>query len=260
MKTAFFFFICCLVGLAGNLYGAEGPAGLDFIVHPQHISINAGFNGGQVSVSGKIPSKADALVRLTGEPEHSKLKQKGRALGLLWMNLDSVEIANVPDVFLLCLPQKADGSPGLDQSVFRSLNLGLEGLRRQAEIIGGGSDKGALFDEFVKLKQTSGRYGVLDNTVHYEQNSGKMKSFVAKLPLPSTLPQGAYQLEVYVIEDGAVTASATREIDAGEVGMPFWISKLAFDHGTLYGILAVVVAVFAGLLTGILFKGEKGAH
>ena len=49
-------------------------------------------------------------------------------------------------------------------------------------------------------------------------------------------------------------------IDVREVGMPAWISSLAFNHGALYGILAVLVAVVAGLGTGILFKGGKGAH
>ena len=260
MKAVFFISMCCLMCLTGNLYGAGISSDFDITIHPEHISIDAGFNGTAVTITGQIPSNADALIRITGKPEHSRLKQKGRVLGILWMNLGSVEVANVPDLFLLYLPEETEGVSWSNQPVLRNLGLGLEGVRKQAEISGGDNNKDALFDEFVKLKQKSGRYAVLDNSVHYGQNDGKMKSFTATLPLPSTLPEGTYQLETFVIEDGAVTASATREIDAGEVGLPSWISTLAFDHGTLYGVLAVLVALMAGLLTGILFKGEKGAH
>jgi hypothetical protein len=38
------------------------------------------------------------------------------------------------------------------------------------------------------------------------------------------------------------------------------MSSMAFNHGTLYGIVAVMVAILAGLLTGVVFKGGKGAH
>ena len=65
---------------------------------------------------------------------------------------------------------------------------------------------------------------------------------------------------MFTVEGGAITGTARREIDAREVGMPAWISALAFNHGTLYGVLAVLVAIIAGLVTGIIFKGEKGAH
>ena len=49
------------------------------------------------------------------------------------------------------------------------------------------------------------------------------------------------------------------EIEAKKVGMPAFITSFAFNHGTLYGVLAVLVAIIAGLVTGVIFKGEK-AH
>jgi uncharacterized protein (TIGR02186 family) len=246
--------------LAGKLYAADTPTALSVSVQPEHIQIGAAFNGVNVSVAGEIPSDADAVIRLTGKPEHSRLKQKGRALGVLWMNLDAVEISKAPNVFLLYLPAGNEAASEAGRPNWHKLGIGLDGLRRQVDIVARDDNKDALFDEFVKLKENAGLYGMVENAVHYGQNNGSVKSFTATLSLPASLPQGTYRFELLAIKNGTTQASLVRDIDAYEVGMPAWISRLAFDHGTLYGVLAVLVALVAGLLTGIMFKGEKGAH
>ncbi|WP_083456526.1 TIGR02186 family protein [Desulfosarcina cetonica] len=200
------------------------------------------------------------MVRLTGPPEDRHLKQKGRALGVLWMNLGSVEISNVPSVFLLYLPKADAPSPAKRPPAWQSLGLGLKGLAAKAAIVAADTDQATIFNEFVKLKEKSGLYGVMPNVVHYGPDDGIQKTFQATLALPAALPQGDYHIAVLAIQDGAVSTSAIQTIDARETGMPAWISAMAFNHGTLYGVLAVVVAVIAGLTTGILFKDKGGAH
>jgi uncharacterized protein (TIGR02186 family) len=260
MKKIFAIAMVSLVCLSARLFAADAAIDLGVTLQPEHIRMGAGYDGENVFVSGQIPSDATALIRVTGKPEHSKLKQKGRALGVLWMNLGSVEISKVPSVFLLYLPESAPKASQTGQPAWRALDLGLEGLRKQADIVAADAEKNSLFDEFVKLKQKSGLYGQVDNAVHYGPIDGKMKPFEATLALPAALPTGTYHIDVLAVKDGAIEASAVRDIDAREVGMPAWISTLAFDHGTIYGIFAVLVAVVAGLFTGLLFKGDKGAH
>lgn len=249
-----------LLCLAGRMYGAEPSKGFTITVQPEQILIGAGYNGKQVLVSGKIPSDASALVRVTGQPEHAKLKQKGRALGFLWMNLGSVEITKVPNVFLLYLPGEFHNTKEKGQQAWQAFGIGLDGVRQQADIVAQEGNKDELFDEYVKLKRKSGLYGIVENAVHYGSDNGPMKSFDATLALPAALPQGTYKIEVFAIENNTVDAHAVRKIEAKEIGEPAWISSLARKHGILYGVLAVLVAIIAGLLTGILFKGEKGAH
>ena len=252
----------CLTCLgAGLLTAALASTGLNITVHPEHILIGAGYNGEHVTVSGKIPSDASAFIRVTGKPENNKLKQKGKAMGGLWMNLGSVEISKAPDVFLLYLPEDASHDAlQSGQPAWRSLGIGPEHLRTVVGIVAEDASKDAVFDEFIKLKEKSGLYGIVDNAVHYDQNDGTMKSFSAVLALPAALTQGTYHIELLTLTNGVIDTSADISIDAKEVGMPLWISELAFDHSTLYGVLAVLVALMAGLVTGIIFKGEKGAH
>jgi uncharacterized protein (TIGR02186 family) len=246
--------------LAGKPYAADTPTALSVSMQPEHIQMGAAFNGAHISVAGEIPSDADAVIRLIGKPEHRRLKQKGRALGVLWMNLEAVEVSKAPNVFLVYLPAGDGAGSDAGRPAWHKLGIGLDGLRRQVDIVARDDNKDALFDEFVKLKEKAGLYGMVENAVQYEQNNGSVKSFNTTLSLPASLPQGNYRLELLAIRNGAVEASLIRNIDAREVGMPAWISRLAFNHGTLYGVLAVLVAVVAGLFTGIMFKGEKGAH
>jgi len=252
--------ILSLLFLAGGVRGNDSSNAIHLSLQPEHILMGAGYNGKQISISGTIPSEAEALVRVTGKAEHSKLKQKGRALGFLWMNLGSVEISNVPSIFLLYLPGSFHEAKEGDQQNWQNLGIGLQSIRQRASIIAQNGNHDQLFDEYVKLKKKSGLYDIAENSVHYGPENGGKKSFNAKPTLPAALPQGIYQIEVFAIKDDKVEASAVHNLDAREIGEPAWISSLAYKHGILYGILSVLAAVIVGLLTGFLFKGEKGAH
>jgi hypothetical protein len=239
-------FVC----FAGRL-PAYAASDIQMTTTPDRILKGATYNGRQIEVTGSLPADASVIIRVTGQVEHRKLKQKGRALGILWMNQGTVEISNVPIVFLLYLPEGEKNTPIQD--------LGLSAVRNSARIESEEEANG-LFEEFVKLKQKSGLYGTFPGLVEYGAPDGSEKPFRCTLSMPSALPSGSYQLEAVAVKDHRVVSRATMEIEALETGMPAFISRLAFDHGTLYGVLAVVIAILAGLLSGVLFKGGKGAH
>jgi uncharacterized protein (TIGR02186 family) len=256
MKRLLAILIVGLVCMAGLPRGAVAAAELQATLQPNEILMGASYDGQSIAVTGTLPADAVALIRVTGKMEHNHLKQKGRALGILWMNQGSVEISHVPRVFQLYLSEAVQA-----QSPVKSLQrLGLDTIREQAEIVSKNGDKDELFAEFVKLKQKAGLYGTIPDAIGYEQTSAGVKSFHCTLSMPSDLPPGDYTIEVFAIRDDTVVAQAAQALIAKETGMTAFISSLAFQHGTLYGVLAVLVALIAGLLTGIVFKGGKGAH
>ena len=229
---------------------------LQITLAPNVILMGATYNGTTLLVSGTIPKDAEAFVRVTGELEDVKLKKKGRALGLLWMNLGSVNIRQAPNVFFLC-PSKAVQT---NQGNWHRLGLGFEALKRRVDVTPASEDKDALFKEFMKLKESKELYTVYENAIAYGSTSGSMKPFSATVRIPSDMPQGVFKIEVFAIRDDAILATGTQEMKVAEVGLPAMMSSMAFNHGTLYGIVAVMVAILAGLLTGVVFKGGKGAH
>lgn len=249
-----FILILTLGIMAGISCGASAGDDIHMSVLPNEILMGATYNGQRIHVSGHLPSDAAAIIRVTGDMEDSKLKKKGRALGVLWMNQGTVEISHVPSVFLLYLPGEIKTDP------FPLPDLGLEGVRRAAQIQSQEGEHDALFEDFVKLKEEAGLYGIFPGSVNYGKEAGGGKSFRCTLNMPSDLPRETYQVEVFAVRNGSVVAQARQPIVAKEIGVPAFISTLAFDHSTIYGVLAVLVAAIAGLLTGVIFKGGKGAH
>ncbi len=252
--------VLVLMGLFPLPQTASAALPIQLRVVPDEIKMGLSYNGVDVSIAGKIPADSEVLVRVMGQPEHQKLKKKGRVLGLLWMNTEAVHIENVPSVFLLypsaALAEQAKRRP----EQWRRLGLGLEAMEEQVEIRPSGEDRDALFQEFVKLKEAAGLYGTVRGAVHYEDKGDGLKSFTCVAPLPSNLAQGEYVIEAVAVKDGAIAARGRVPIDAAEAGVTARLSYLAFNHGTLYGVLAVLVALLAGSFTGVIFKGGKGAH
>jgi uncharacterized protein (TIGR02186 family) len=252
MKRLLILLTLWFVCFSGRLPVAAA-ADIQITATPDRILKGATYNGLQIEVTGSLPADASVIIRVTGQVEHRKLKKKGRALGILWMNLGAVEISNVPGVFLLYPPEGEEVTGFLP-------GMGLDAVRESAEIESEGKDTDGLFEEFVKLKQKSGLYGTFPGVVEYGEQDGGGKTFQCTVSMPSALPTGTYQLEAVAIKGDAVVSRTTLELEAMETGMSAFISRLAFDHGTLYGVLAVLIAVMAGLLTGVLFKGGKGEH
>jgi len=242
--------VLCLLGVEPR---ANGAIPVKMKLEPSVVTIGASYNGAKVIVSGEIPRNAEALVTVNGREVDIALKKKERVFGFLWMNLGTVIFHKVPNVYLVY-------TDGLDLNTRNNLDIGFEYVKKQLKVTPPSEDKEFLFDEFLKLKEKEGLYGLKDDTVHYGAENGSLKSFTCILSLPPRIPQGIYKVEIFAIKDGKIIGTNSREVKVEEVGLPKIISTLAFEHGTLYGVLATLVAIVAGLLMGFLFKGGKGAH
>jgi uncharacterized protein (TIGR02186 family) len=242
-----------LLGLSGGGLQANDTAPVKMKLEPNVILIGAFYNGDKVSVSGEIPGGAKALLKVSGQQVETALKKKGRALGVLWMNMGTVTFHQIPNVYLVY-------TGGLNPGSGNGLGIGFDHVKRQLKITPDSEDKDALFDEFLKLKEDEGLYALKENAIRYGAETGLFKSFACTLSLPSRLPQGTYKVDLFAIKDGEIIGTDSQELKVKEIGLPTIISSLAFEHGTLYGVLATLVAIFAGLLMGAPFKGGKGGH
>lgn len=227
--------------------------GADFSVTPDRIDINAFYNGTSLAIEGRVPEGSQVVLRFTGVPEELRMKQKGRALGLLWMNMDSLHFSGVPRVSLVesSAPLKELGLPGA--------KLSLEGLAENITIEPATADRKELLPELLKLKQKEGLFRQATGAVKLGEKHDGMQAFTASLAVPSRLSSGSYSVEVVAVKDGQIVAQNSKSIDVRLVGVPALMADLAFNHGAWYGILASVIAILGGLAIGLIFQ-SKGAH
>jgi uncharacterized protein (TIGR02186 family) len=252
--------ILLLAGLLGGPPLAVSAVNFKAELKPSVIHIGAFYDGQPVSVSGVAPATSEVVVRVTGKRQDLELKKKGRALGIFWMNLDNVSFHKVPELYLLFTSKEFREAVGTNPGASGMGMVGLESLEGQIEIKPTPADRHALFRELLKLKESEGLYAVRGDAVHYEKAQGPIKHFVATVLMPSRLTPGDYLVETFALNHGEIVAKGADELKVDQVGLPALLSSLAFEHGGLYGILATLIAVAAGLLMGFLFKGSKGAH
>ncbi len=241
---------------AAALLCLAGPAragGLDIKLTPNLVSIGPFFGGTTLSLSGTVPQDSQVAVVMRGPLSNLEFKQKRRTLGVFWMNQGKVVFRGVPSVYMV------HTSPGLAEASPGQAKFGYEAVERAVQITPE-AEKDFLFREFVKLKEESGLYAEKTGTVEFGPAKGGQKTFHTTLVISSQMPTGDYQVRVMALEGRRVLAESTEHLKVQESKSLQKLSNLAKNHGLLYGILAVFIAIGAGLLMDLLFGTKKGMH
>jgi len=255
MKTGYF-----LLFVAFCLFTVSSAAAQDvarMTVEPQAINIGALYNGTTLTANGSLPADSEAIVRFMGTACELHMKVRGKVGGIMWMNLDSITFKGVPSV---CLVSSAVDLNRLEANGGASIRvLRLSGLKGSVMIEGNGGGHENAFEEFLKLKQKEGLYREMFGNISYGSASEGQKTFRAEVPIPSRLSPGAYMVELDAVRNGEVIARAEQPVTVKLVGFPALLAGLAFGHSALYGILATIIALLAGLAIGLVFQG-RGSH
>lgn len=238
------------------------PAGSTLSVttknEPNLIAIGAFFNGTQLTVSGKVDIKNDVVVIVSGKQEELTLKKKGKALGLLWMNLGDVHFKNIPNLYILYSSRGWMESAATDPKTWEKLGIGFEYLKKEMEIEAPVAERDALANEFLKLKQNHGLYAFHPDEISFGQNNEKERFFSANIWIPPRIPTGEYQVRVMEIHNNQLVDNSISQLKVKEEGIPLMLATLAFNHSILYGFLAVFIAIAAGLAMDFFFGTGKG--
>ena len=234
--------------------GKGNAAGLDFTLGQATIDMDLFYNGTSVAVDGWAPEGSQVVVRFIGQIGEATMKRKGKVMGLLWMNKDTLHFSNMPAV---CLVESSAPLTELGRS---GEKLGLAEVAESIAIEPASADRTMLLPELLKLKKSEGLYREDAGVVRLADAKDGRRAFSAQIRVPSRLRAGDYSVEVFAVRNGAVVAQGAKPIAARLAGAPAFVADLAFNHGLWYGILASVIAILAGLAVGQIFKGKGGAH
>lgn len=237
---------------------AEEP--FEFSVMPDGVSIGTYYNGTNITVSGKVPEDCEAVGVFTDAGKELHLKEKGKALGLLWMNMDTLIFKNVPSVFFVVSRKKIEEVTAQENSDVQ--NIGFAGLTRRITLESDKTNPQFYIEELFNLKKQEGLYQEqAGEVVSYAEPVQGYKTFRMNINLPSRLSPGSYNVNVYAVQNGLIRSHAVKPVEVGLTDIPAFLAKLAFGHSLIYGILATVIAIASGLIIGFIFQGSKGgAH
>jgi uncharacterized protein (TIGR02186 family) len=248
--------VCLCWLMPAALVRAESPLRLG----SQMVPLGMFFHGSTVHAHGTVPAGYQLAVVCTGPKGELKLKRKERVLGLVWLTRGEVTFARVPSLYIV------DASAELEQlapqPTLDRLGVGYSSLKADATNEPPRDQRASeLFAELLRLKEREKLFGVDQHGVRLQEPKAGLVNWSTDIQLPPKLLPGDYVVRLYGFRAGNGELLDSRLLNVRQVGAVAAISAFARKWGLLYGIGAVLIALVAGLLTGMAFgRGAKGGH
>ena len=246
----------CVGFLLVALWGEVQAAPAELTVSPNVVRIGAWYDGAKIHVRANIPQGCQAVLELRGEPTQTRLMRKERYWGM-WKNGAEILERGAPSLYLAM-----STDPELLNRSNKKTSWGYDAISGRISFTGGvkGMVHSQLFDEFLRLKESRGRYGIFPGRASIQVLPDKGQQVEGVFNLPSHLPRGNYRVALSVIKEGRVVSKEIRPLKVALVGFPSAIFELAHRHALAYGILAAGLAILSGFLVGLIFQfiGKKG--
>jgi len=211
------------------------------------IAITAGFAGTELLLFGATEGEGDVVVLVRGPDSDVAVRRKARVAGI-WINTETLSFANVPSYY------RVAASKSLDEIVTPAL--------RQRHQIGSDFLRLAPSREADAIALAAFRAGLVRNKERlelYDPEPGRVtflgpRLFRTRIVFPANVPTGAYSVEVLLVQNGQVIAAQSTPMFVSKVGVGAEIYDFAHVHAAWYGLIAILIAVFAGWSAGLIFR------
>jgi uncharacterized protein (TIGR02186 family) len=243
MKARFFFLLISLLLLPMPARAQALVADLS----DHLIAITAGFAGTEVLLFGATEGEGDVIVLLRGPEAPVLVRRKTRAVGI-WVNTETIAFSGAPAFYRVAASRPIDeiANPALRARH----QIGVDQIRVTAERV----LTPQKFDNF--------RQGLLRNKQRedlYSTEVGRVsflgpRLFRTKIYLPANVPPGSYTVEVLLVRNNQVIAAQTTPMFVNKTGIGAEVYDFAHRHAAVYGLIAVLIAVFSGWAAGTVFR------
>jgi uncharacterized protein (TIGR02186 family) len=255
--------LVCLVGLFwGEAWGVS-PEARDKVITAASknvVQIGLTYRGDQIHFFGVNPVPgADVITRLTAEKEEAiKLSMKGK-VGPFWMTVKQYEVSGSP--FIYKIHANKPIKEIISDDTARELEIGYPAIKHKMKmhLVRGKAEPGdedKVFEGLVHIKESENLYNIVEDPARLQIAEGTLFKHYFRFPAKAT--EGSYQVETLAFKQGELVGYGKDVIKIQKVGLESWLTKTSQESPVFYGILAVLIAMGAGLGVGMIFR--KGGH
>ncbi|MTI18809.1 hypothetical protein E1162_16300 [Rhodobacteraceae bacterium RKSG542] len=227
-------------------------------ISAEEVKISSNFTGADILVFGEIgrdaatvprPGKYDIVVTVEGPPEQVTTWRKERVFGL-WINVNSKTYANVPSFYA------AHSSSPLEEvspdNILKQERTGLDNLPIAPVGIRftNKEEREAFREAFLRERVEDGLYAERFDAVEFLSPT----LFATNVPLPANIPTGTFTVTTFLYKDGVKLSEVEQTLSVAKTGFEQLTYSLAYEQPALYGIMAVILALFTGWMAGIIFR------
>ncbi len=258
MWRGIFTFITLLVVLLSRL-PAQAEESLDIGISTNEIAITADFAGADLTVFGALDNADrfllqigayDIIVALEGPARETVVRKKDRVFGI-WINRFSMRFEPAPMSYSLSSTLPIDR---ITQEIELSGRaIGIEHIHLQPSgNVGDGSRVPEFREALLRLRVNSGLYQSEPVGVEFVSSS----LFRATIRLPANVPVGQHKLRAFLFKNNEFVMERQLTLRVVKTGVEQFIFELAHEQAFVYGILAVVLAMFTGWVASVMFRQD----
>lgn len=189
----------------------------------------------------------DIIVVVRGPDLPIKIRKKDRVAGI-WINREQASLQAMPSFYALAATQAPADILLPDELAHYALGFSRIPLVWRTPPPPGEEEayRAAVLRRFSAAGLYSERpqaLAVIGDTL-----------FRTEIYFPVNVPIGSYQADIYLVRNGLVVIHQTTPLKVDKIGVERAIHAFAMTRPALYGVLAVVMAVVAGLMAGWLSR------
>ncbi len=229
------------------------------------IEVDAGFSGASVTLFGVVNGQPphgieniDIVATVIGPPRTINVRPIERK-GIIYTPGSANIARNVPGLYFVlssrAIDLVAEPASNLGQSL-NPKNLKLQfitedehGAAQNIAQNNEGSD-----DEIRQAAIEAGYSAGLFRTFTGTIKNGENGLFSMRIDLPARTPVGDYKVSVFAIEKGTVIGRDTADLSVNKAGIERAIYQMAYSHPFAYGIICVLISLFAGWAVSLAFR------
>lgn len=238
-----------------SLAACAAPASAEDLiagVSQDQIRITSNYAGTEIVVFGAIesiePSTAnavrDVVVVMRGPDADMAVRRKVRIAGI-WINRDAMMLSDMPTYYSVASSRPLEKIAS--RETLARYQIGLDYVR--PERVGTPARAEPFRLAAIADRAQAGVYSER-TSVEFLGNA----LFRARLPIPATVQRGEYTVEALLFRGGNVISAQSTPLYVDQFGFERRLFNFARKQPFLYGLSAVLTALFFGWLSSALFR------
>lgn len=215
-----------------------------------HVDINLGFNGADLTLFGVKNKPGEIAVVIRGPEQTTVIRRKSKVLGI-WMNTRAIEFLNVPVYYDLAASVRENQLAAPD--ILKKLDIGLDALDFRVEKNEDQQTIDSFREALVRNRQQGGHFPLSPRPVTFVSDD----FFRVNFHVPADVPTGSYLVETFLFHDGRVLDRRENRLRVAQAGFSADVYHFSKDHSFFYALLAVGLAIFLGAGSHLFFRRER---
>ena len=213
----------------------------------KEVKISTSFTGTNIQMFGSIDGEGEIVTVVRGYKRPEILHQKHRIAGI-WVNGNSVMFNSVPTYHFVASSKALNLITS--ETTLRRLEIGAERITFSPAKNMGNDVLQSFRRGLITLRQKQGLFTKAPSKI----KKNKTNLFRANIKFPSNVLTGDYVAETHLFRNGQRIATKKTKLVVQKVGIEAAIYNFAHQYAAIYGIVAVVIALFSGWFAAFIFR------